>query len=106
MENKLILNLRLEVGDQKKIISLMGLVLKKLTQLEVSGIRVEYFELRLHRLSQMTRNKEAYMKIDANNRTFTDTEISSRWDDAILTPCDRLKQRFLSCGKEWMATPA
>ena len=104
MENKLILNLRLEVGDHRKIISLTGLILKKLKQLDVSGIKVEYFELRLRRLGQHTRDKEAYMKIDANDRTFTDTEISSRWDDAILTPCDRLKQRFLSCGKEWAAT--
>lgn len=104
MENKLILNVHLEVGDQKKIISLMGLVLKKLKQLEVSGIKVEYFELRLRRLSQLNRNKEAYMKIDADNRTFTDSEISSRWDDAILTPCDRLRQRFLSFPREWMAT--
>ena len=104
MENKLILNLRLEVGDHRKIISLTGLVLKKLKQLEVSGIQVEYFELRLRRLSQMSRNKEAYMKIDANDRTFTDTEISSRWADAILTPCDRLKQRFLKCEDEWVAT--
>jgi len=104
MENKLILNLRLEVGDQRKIMSLTGLVLKKLKQLEVSGIRVEYFELRLRRLGQRSRDKEAYMKIDANDRTFTDTEISSRWDDAILSPCDRLKQRFLSAGKPWMVT--
>lgn len=103
MENRLILNLRLEVGDQKKIISLMGLVMKKLKQLEVSGIKVEYFELRLHRLSQMNRNKEAYMKIDANDRTYTDTEISSRWDDAILSPCDRIRQRFLNSAKGWIA---
>lgn len=100
MENKLILNLRLEVEDQKKILSLMGLVLRKLKQLEFSDIKVEYFELRLHRLSQLSRNKEAYMKIDANNRTFTDSEISSKWDEAIMNPCERLRQRFLGCEKE------
>lgn len=103
MENKLILNLRLELGDQKKIFSLMGVVLRKLKQLEGSGIKVEYFELRLHQLTQLSRNKEAYMKIDANNRTYTDSEVSSRWDDAIMNTCERLQQRFLSNKKEMLA---
>jgi len=103
MENKLILNLRLEVEDQKKILSLMGLVLRKLRQLEASNIKVEYFELRLHRLSQLSRNKEAYMKIDANHRTFTDSEVSSEWDEAILKPCERLRQRFLQSEKKVLA---
>jgi|GEM_PF-5132631 hypothetical protein len=102
MENKLILNLRLEVGDQKKIFPLMSVVIRKLKQLEVSGIEVEYFELRLRRLNQLSRNKEAYMKIDANNRTFTDSEVSSNWDEAIMNPCERIRQRFIT-GAERLA---
>lgn len=95
MENKLILNLRLEVGNQKKMFTLMNLVLKKLKQLEGSHIEVEYFELRLHRLDASSTSKQSYMKIDANNMTFTDSEIANHWDDAILNPCERLRQRFL-----------
>lgn len=105
MENKLILNLRLEVGDQKKIFPLMSMVIRKLKQLEISGIEVEYFELRLRRLNQLSRNKEAYMKIDANNRTFTDSEVSSNWDEAIMNPCERIRQRFIT-GAERLAAIA
>jgi hypothetical protein len=103
MENKLILNLRLEVGDQKKIFPLMSVVIRKLKQLEVSGIEVEYFELRLRRLNQLSRNKEAYMKIDANNRTFTDSEVSSNWDEAIMNPCERIRQRFITGAERLVA---
>lgn len=95
MESKLILNLRLEIGDQKKTFSLMNLVFDEIKQLEGSNIRVEYFELRLRRLEGLPAGKESYMKIDANNATFTDSEISNHWDEAILNPCARLKERFL-----------
>lgn len=99
VENKIILNLRLEVEDQKKMFFLMDLVLKKIEQLEGSDIQVEYFELRLHRQSYQSPTKESYMKIDANNRTFTDSEIARHWDEAIVNPCERLRQRFLGCNK-------
>lgn len=96
MENKLILNLRLEeVEDQKKMFALMNLALKKLRQFRLSNIDVEYFELRLHRTNLLTPSKEAYLKIDADNRTFIGSETAGRWDDAVLNVCERLRQRFL-----------
>lgn len=97
MDNKLILNLRMEVGDPKMNISLMALVLRKLRQLREAGIEVEYFELRLQMVDQKAKQKAAYIKIDANDRTFIDSEVSSRWDKAILNPYERLKGRFLEC---------
>lgn len=105
MENKLILNLRLEVGDDRKTCSLMNLVFRKIKQLQISDIKVEYFELRLHRMGNAsdnvdkTDNKEAYMKIDANDRTFIDSEISASWETAVMNSCERLRQRFMSCDK-------
>lgn len=97
MEKKFIINLRLEeVGNQKKIFSLMHLVLKKLKQLQLSHIDVEYFELRLHRINLLSTSKEAYLKIDADHRTFTGSEVASQWDDAILKVCDRLQQDFIN----------
>lgn len=104
MESKLILNLRLEVGDLQQRLSLMNLILEKIKELESSHINVEYFELRLHRQHPLSPRKEAYMKIDANNWTFTDSEIANRWDDAIINPCGRLRRRFLDCGQQVLAT--
>lgn len=105
MGNKLILNLRLEVGDEWKTYSLMNLVFRKIKQLQTSDIKVEYFELRLHKMAHVAGSvdhaddKEAYMKIDANDRTFIDSEISRSWETAIVNSCERLRQRFMSCGK-------
>lgn len=104
MEKKFILNLRLEeVGDQKKMFALMQLILQKLKQLKLSDIEVEYFELRLHRINLLTSSKEAYLKIDANNRTFTDSEVAGRWEVAIRNVCERLHQRFLAGDKKILA---
>lgn len=97
MEKKLILNLRLEVGDPQKVFSLMNLILQKIKELEIARINIEYFELRLHRQNPLSPRKESYMKIDANNWTFTDSEIANHWDEAILNPCERLRRRFLGC---------
>lgn len=104
MNSKLILNLHLEIGDVQKRLSLMNLILKKIKELEVARIDIEYFELRLRRQHPLSPRKEAYMKIDANNWTFTDSEISNRWHDAIVNPCERLRQRFMGCIPRLMAT--
>ncbi|HLR38451.1 MAG TPA: hypothetical protein VK084_10410 [Chitinophagaceae bacterium] len=99
MENKMILNLRMEeVGNTEKIYSLIALVSEKLKQLEFSGIEVEYFELRLKQKDFFsTLAKEAYIKIDANNHTFTGNEVSNFWDDAVKNLCDKIKNQFLAC---------
>jgi hypothetical protein len=99
MENKLILNLHLDVGDERKTCSLMNLVFRKIKQLQISDIKVEYFELRLRSMEDVPGKKEAYMKIDANDRTFIDSEISLSWESAIMNPCERIRQRFLRCAK-------
>lgn len=100
MKEKLILNLRLEeVEGAKKMFSLMNLILRNLKQLKLAEIEVEYFELRLHQTPLVSSSKEAYIKIDANNRTFTGTETATRWEDAIHNLCEKLRSRILGTAK-------
>lgn len=46
-----------------------------------------------------TDNKEAYMKIDINNKTLMDSEIPPSWEAAIMNSYEGFSQRFMCCYK-------
>ncbi|HVB04353.1 MAG TPA: hypothetical protein VNE41_11610 [Chitinophagaceae bacterium] len=97
MNSNITLNFHLEMASQDIAISLMRLAIGNLEILEKSGIEVEYFELRLQPMEQG--KKKVYIKIDGDNRTFIETDISFRWDSAFLAAFERILEQFVQSEK-------
>lgn len=105
MNTKIGLYFQLEMDDPKDTFSLMKLALNRLEQLENEGVEIEHLELRLHESPFPHTKMQAYIKLDGSGRTFIDSEISSRWDDAFTTTFDRIQDQFRSLNPRVTSKP-
>lgn len=95
MKNSIGLYFQLEMKEEGLALSLVRQSLKKIEELEDSGIPVKYLELRARELPGSRDGKEIWLKIDSDQRTYINSDHAFEWEQAYSDTFSSVEKEML-----------